>query len=351
MTNITTVQGHLEETKKELSVIVAIRNEEDHIERCLDSLIEQDLSHEKYEIIVVDGMSDDKTRELLDKCQTIFPSLVRTFDNPEKIQSVGRNIGIKNAKGKAILIFSGHACAHSQLLSTLINELNSSSYKVAGVGGIHLPPKDETGFGKVMADVQMSFLGGGGTSYRQHKRLTQVDTIAFCVYKKDIIEEVGLYDEKFHIAEDVELNRRIRKAGFNLMVCPQAITYYYRKHSSLKMLWKRMFLYGVWRTLLARKHPDSFGIQFFIPVIIIIGLAIFPVMIFLYPLLAIVILTGLMLYFVAILTSSLSLCIKRRSIKYLVSIPIYAIEHFGIGLGSIVGLFKHLPKKRLQTVD
>ena len=331
--------------KKQISVILAVRNEEGYIGRCLDSLIDQDMSPNKYEIIVVDGMSIDKTRQLLSEYRTKFPGLLRVFDNPQKIQSAGRNIGIRNAISSTVLIFSGHAYAQSRLLSTLIGLLNTAPKYVAGVGSIHCTPDDETFFGKVMADVQMSFLGGGGTSYRQHNRMRYVDTIAFCAYKKDIIEKIGLHDENLVITEDLDLNTRIRKAGFKLLVCPEAISYYYRRHNSLRLLWKRMVLYGVWRAIAARKHPKSFGVQFLMPIIVIVGLALLPAAIFLYPLLASLILVGLMLYLVTIFANSLYLCAKRRSLKYFLSFPIFAIEHFGIGVGLITGLFRKFPEK------
>lgn len=335
--------------KKEISVILAVRNEEDYIRRCLDSLIDQDMSPNKYEIIVVDGMSTDNTRMLLSEYGTKFPSLVRVFDNPQQIQAAGRNIGIRNAISSTVLIFSGHAFAQNRLLSTLVSSLNTAPKYVAGVGSIHLTPDDESFFGKVIADVQMSFLGGGGTSYRQHSRIRYVDTIAFCAYRKDIIEKIGLHDENLVITEDLDLNVRIRKAGFKLLVCPEAVSYYYRRHKSLALLWKRMVLYGVWRALAAKKHRNPLGVQFLMPIIVIIGLAVLPAAIFLYPLLATLILIGLMLYLVTILANSLYLCIKRRSLKYFVSFPIFVLEHFGIGVGLIIGLFRKFPLKSTET--
>ncbi len=351
MTNIMSISTILDRRERDLSVIIAVRNEEGYIHRCLDSLIDQDLPHDKYEIIVIDGLSDDKTAELVDIYQRKFPNLVRACDNPKRIQAAGRNIGIKIAKSKVVLIFSGHVYADSQFLSTLIKALNSAPNLVAGVGGIHIPPEDESFFGKAMSDVQMSFLGGGGTSYRQHHKLTYVDTVAFCAYKKNIVESVGLHDENFDKGEDFELNYRIRKAGFKLMVCPQAISYYYRKHRSLKSFLQLMISYGIWRTLVTKKHPDSFKIQFAMPIIIISALAFLPVMMLLSPLLADVIFTGLTLYLIAILTSSLHLCIKRRNIKYLIAVPLYAVEHFGIGLGLIAGLFRKSQRKYSGGID
>src|SRR2546428_8030917 len=79
--------------RKAVSIVMAIRNEEAYIRKCLDSLINQNFVHSKYEIIVVDGMSDDKTPEIVAECRTRFPDLIKTLDNQKKIQAAGRNLG------------------------------------------------------------------------------------------------------------------------------------------------------------------------------------------------------------------------------------------------------------------
>ena len=106
--------------EKDLSVILAVRNEESFIHKCLDSLINQDFSKDRYEIIVVDGMSDDKTRSIVIQYKIKYPSLITVLDNPKKIQAVGWNLGIKKAKGKIIQIFGGHVLAHSNYFNAIV---------------------------------------------------------------------------------------------------------------------------------------------------------------------------------------------------------------------------------------
>jgi hypothetical protein len=268
-------------------------------------------------------MLQDRSHEVLTFYQEKFPGVIRVLDNPEKTQAPGRNTGVNNAKYKIVLIFGGHAYTHNQFSSILVNKLHSAPPGVAGVGSINLPPQDERFFGKAMADVQMSILGGAGSSHRQKHRTNYVDSVVFCVYKNE-----------------AELNWRIIKAGFKLMVCHDAITYYYRKHRIFKVVSTRMINYGFWKDIVAKKHPDSFGILFSISLILVVAL---PVVIFTYPLLANVIFLGLTLYLLAIFLRALYLSIKRKSIKYLISVPIYMIEHFSIGLAFIVGLLRKPP--------
>jgi cellulose synthase/poly-beta-1,6-N-acetylglucosamine synthase-like glycosyltransferase len=326
----------------EVSIIVAVRNEEGYISKCLDSLVDQNVPRAKYEIILVDGMSDDRTREVIDGYSSRFPDIIRVFDNPHRIQSNGRNIGIKNARGRIIWMLDGHAYADSQFLSKLIRILNGLPCNVAGVGGIHLTPHDETFLGKVISEVQMSILGGLGTSFRQKGNSKYVDTVAFAAYRKNVLERIGFYDEKLVIGEDLELNWRIKKAGFKLMIYHDLVTYYYRKNSSLLSFLRRMVRYGIWRAVVTKKHPGSYRILFSIPVLIVISCALLPLLIFIYPLLATLILFGLTVYILAIEASSIYLSIKQGNAKYMISVFFYIIEHFGIGLGFIGGIFKRL---------
>ena len=132
------------------------------------------------------------------------------------------------------------------------------------------------------------------------------------------------------------------------MFCSDAIIYYYRQHSSFKLLSKRMINYGIWRTSVTKKYPDFFETTFFIPFIMVNSVASLSFMIFFYPLLANVILLGLIFYLIVLLIGSLYLSIKDRSIKYfIISTPIYTIEHFSIGLGLLIGIFKKLPNNQI----
>ncbi len=119
-------QEQEQQQEKNISVILAIRNEEEYICKCLDSLVEQNFSNGKYEIIIVDGMSTDKTREKINTYLNRFPTIIRIFDNPRKFQSSGRNIGIRNAKYKIVLIFDGHGIAESHYLNKVMESLRSA---------------------------------------------------------------------------------------------------------------------------------------------------------------------------------------------------------------------------------
>src|ERR1044072_958018 len=96
-------------TGKEFSIVIPVRNEEKYIHICIDSLINQTYPQEKYEIIVIDGMSDDNTRRILKDYQLKYQNLIKLLDNSKVTQVVGINIGVRNAEGTFVIMFSGHA--------------------------------------------------------------------------------------------------------------------------------------------------------------------------------------------------------------------------------------------------
>ena len=328
-----------------VSIVIPVRNEEYHIHKTLDSIVNQNFPREKYEIIVVDGMSEDRTRNILHQYQIKYPGLIRILDNPGKIQPTGWNIGIRNSNGKYVHYTTGHVLLDDHYLSTLVKELDFAPNEVAGIGGIYVQPEDEKPFAKIVADVESSILSH--TSRESNDVITFVDTINWGVYRKEVLESVGLADERFTRGNDLELNSRIRRAGYKLMTCRNAKGYYYRKYNSLKSFSKRMMIYGMWAAFAVKKNHNSFKILYLLPLIMSISLILLIPLMFFYPLLDVVILFGLLVYFIILLISSIHLSFRRKNIKYLLAIPIYMIEHFCYGFGFLVGIFKKIPNRKV----
>ena len=126
-----------------LSVICPIYNEEKHIEACIRSVIAQDWPKDELEVLFVDGMSGDRTREIVAEFCRQYP-FIRLLDNPQRIVPTGLNIGIRAAKGEVILRLDAHAKYPTDYFSVLVSKLRESD--ADNVGGVcrTLPAQDMT---------------------------------------------------------------------------------------------------------------------------------------------------------------------------------------------------------------
>ena len=80
-----------------LTIIIPCYNEEKHIANCLDSLLENEFDRDQWEILVIDGVSSDRTREIVSRYSVDY-SFVRLIDNPERIKPVALNRGIQESR-------------------------------------------------------------------------------------------------------------------------------------------------------------------------------------------------------------------------------------------------------------
>ena len=101
-----------------ISVVVPARNEEAYLRECLSSLLPQDCSPASYEVIVVDGMSDDAAPQIVADLAAQHPHL-RSVPNPRRIVSAGRNVGIREARGDVIAFVEGHAFVRPDFITVI----------------------------------------------------------------------------------------------------------------------------------------------------------------------------------------------------------------------------------------
>ena len=237
-----------------ISVVVAVRNERQHIQKCIDSLFRQD--HDSYEVIVVDGMSDDGTYELLQELQKDHD--FKLLRNEKKNAAAGRNIGIKEARGEAIAFIDGDAVAAEDWLKNIKRAFEESG--AAAVGGPDLVPADSGYKERVIAYVMTSPLARGGklnpstqhTMMDKKRYVEHIPTCNLCI-KKEIFEKVGLFDENFVKGQDLELNFRIRSAGYRIFYSPSIKVVHYRKRH-IRHFARQIYKWAKAKVAVIKKH-------------------------------------------------------------------------------------------------
>ena len=237
------------------SIVIAIRNEAQHIEKCIDSVFSQDYKGE-YEVIVVDGMSDDGTYKLLKKLQKKYT--LKLLKNPKLNAAAGRNIGIENSKGDFIAFIDGDAVASKNWLSQIENVFGKKD--VAGVGGPDMLPKDSTDKARRIGHVMTSPLVRGGrfnpstqhSLSEEEKYVEHIPTCNLCL-KREIFDKAGMFDEEFVKGQDLELNYRIVNAGYKLLYSPKIKVIHHRKNH-IRDFARQIYKWAKAKVAIIKKH-------------------------------------------------------------------------------------------------
>jgi glycosyltransferase involved in cell wall biosynthesis len=312
-----------------------IHNEENYIAESLGAVLSQDYPLDDMEILVVDGQSTDRTREIVREIATGHNN-VRLLDNPGKIVPVGMNIGLRQAQGDFVVRVDGHCVIAPDYVRLCVERLQADS--IDGIGG-PMETIGETELADVIALAMSSPFGVGGSAFRTVKdREMEVETVPFPAYRMSTIRRIGLYDEEMVRNQDDEYNYRLLKSGGKILLSPQIRSRYYSR-SSLKRLWKQYFQYGFWKVRVLQKHPRQLRLRQFAPPLFVAALAGSAL---LAPfrmgrsLLALV--TGL--YLLANVGASLRTASKTEW-RYLPILPvIFGILHISYGSGFLAGLVK-----------
>ena len=321
-----------------VTVIMAIRNEEAFISRSLKAVLEQDYPANLVEVLIVDGMSDDKTRQVVEQTAAEYAeSTVRIIDNPGKIKPKALNIGIAQATGEVVIIVDGHCEIAPDYVTACVKHLADDKYAV--VGG-PIETIGEGYIGKAIAVGMSSSFGVGGSSFRtvQDRALT-VDTVPFPACKSHILAEAGPFDEVLANNQDDEYNFRIRKMGYEILLSPDIRSTYYSR-SSLPKLWRQYYRYGMYKVAVMQRHPRQMRLRHFVPMGFVVsllgGLLLgLLLLVFLWLWMAL-----LLLYVAANLTASF-LSARAEGWQYLPVLPIiFAILHFGYGFGMLRGMIR-----------
>jgi len=328
-----------------VSVIVPCLNEERFISKCLKSIIDSGWPKELMEVLVVDGRSKDRTRDIVKDYSDKY-QFVKLLDNPRIITPAAMNIGIENSRGEIIIKMDAHSVYPEDYILKCVKYLKE--WDADNVGGVLVTlPADESTVAKSIA-ISLSHMFGAGNSYfRIGSQLPrEVDTVAFGCYKKSIFEKVGLFDERMAKIEDLELNFRLRKAGGRIMLFPDIKIHYYPSSKDLKDFFWHNFTDGIWTTFPLKFGVKIFSLRHLIPLIFVLVIIFSLILAPFFWQAWIIFNLFFSIYLIVNLFFSIKISLKEKDFKYLFLMPpAFIIRHFGYGLGSLWGLLKILTGK------
>lgn len=251
-----------------ISTMIVVRNGEKIIARCLESLIKQDYPKDKYEILVIDGMSDDDTTNIVRSYST-KDNKIRLLSNPKKILASGWNIGIKEARGSFVVRLDAHATANSDFIRKNVETLLRMP-DVACVGG-SMETKSTTALGYAISSVLSSPFGVGDSKFRTSKKAQYVDTVAYGMYRREVILQAGGLNEGLTRNQDMDLHGRIKRAGWQFYLEPSIKTTYFareRYSTFVKQAWQN----GWWNIISFSNNRDSLALRHLIPLFFVLGI-------------------------------------------------------------------------------
>ncbi len=328
-----------------MSIIITVgiiaRNEGNNISNTLKSILNQSFD-QGYEIIVVDGNSEDNTREIamdvLDR-SSVKHKVLNEADFGFYGHCFARNLVIDNSDPNSRYIaFTDADCrVDSKWLSTLYNAVKDTDEFVAGAGGPRLIANTSDKKEMVINALLTSFLASGGNPAFSKRRVKYVNSIANynAIYKKEIISRFR-YDKKLIMSDDNELNFRLRKSGYCFINVPDAKVWH-GETNSIREFAGNMFRYGVNITNTVKKHRSIVSVNVPITLAFILYLI---VSVPLYNVLGVMVFIPLIMYILFSLAVFIEVSFKTKTIYSLMIFILLPVQHISYGLGVISNLIK-----------
>lgn len=246
-----------------VSVIVPCRNEKKHIEKGIRSILAQHSPPGGFEVVVVDGMSDDGTRKILGQLVS-EDSRIRLVDNPARTTPFAMNAGIRAAHGQFIAIMGAHTVYASNYLCTCVELLNE--HPEAWCSGGPIQSEGNSAFGRAVAAAMSHPIGVGNAKHRFRNYEGYAEGACFPMFRREVFDVIGLYDESLTRNQDDELNLRMTQHGGKVYLSPRAAcTYFVRDHPT-GLFWQ-YFQYGYYRVAVLRKHRIPASLRQIVPIV------------------------------------------------------------------------------------
>lgn len=327
-------------TRPFVSIIIPCYNEEKYIAQCLDSVVAGDYPLDRMEVLVVDGRSTDRTRDILAAYSKQHP-VVKLVDNPHRLKPHALNIGITRAAGDIVIRMDAHAVYKKSYVSRSVRYLNE--YKADNVGGVRktLPAGDSILAKSIAASISHPFAAGNAIYRTGAKSFKWVDTVFGGCYRRETFQKIGLFNETLVRGQDREFNIRLQKAGGKILFAPDIVCHYYAR-GNLRSYVPWIYSAGLTPFFVSRLIGKRiFSWRNLVPLAFVLSLFILPLLSFLHPIFLWLLLGEITVYLAGAIVASIPVVKKEKDARFFISMPLtFAVTHVLYGVGSLVGLFK-----------
>ncbi len=325
-----------------VSIIIPCYNEQDTICKLLEAILNQTYPRPDFEVIIADGMSVDKTRLRIAEFAASHPDLhIAVVDNPRRAIPMALNCALAEAKGEIIVRLDGHSMPYPDYIERCVADLEAGLGE--NVGGVwEIQPGRRTWMGKSIALAAAHPLGVGDAMYRRADKAAAVDTVPFGSFKRELLRQIGPFDETLLTNEDYEFNTRIRKSGGRIWLNPSIRSVYFAR-PTLASLAKQYARYGFWKWRMLRRYPETIRWRQGLPPLFVLSLIIGILLAFFSPFIRSLLLIEILVYLLGILFAGIFAAITRKKGYLLVGLPLAIMTmHITWGAGFLWSIISNI---------
>ncbi|MDI5965215.1 glycosyltransferase family 2 protein [Streptomyces sp. SL13] len=242
-----------------VSVIMPVLNEERHLRESVTRVLQQEYAGE-LEVVIALGPSTDRTDEIAARLVAEDPR-VHTVPNPTGRTPAALNAAIKASRHPVVVRVDGHGMLSPNYIATAVRLLDETG--AANVGGI-MHAEGENAWERAVAAAMTAKIGVGNAAFHTGGRAGEAETVYLGVFRREVLDRLGGYNEEFIRAQDWELNFRIRESGRRIWFSPE-LKVSYRPRPNVRELAKQYRNYGRWRHVVARFHSGSINLRYLAP--------------------------------------------------------------------------------------
>lgn len=328
----------------EVSFIVVARDAAATIGTLLECLKRQSYPHERVEVLLVDGLSSDETKSIMQRFREEERDFKRVvvLDNPGRTLPCGWNVALDAAQGEAILRVDAHATIPESFIELNVRDIQGGE-DICG-GTVLSVPGENSAWGVVLNEAENSMFGGGFAAFRRAKTARYVSTAAFAMYRRAVFDRVGRYNETLTRTEDNEMHYRMRKAGYRFYYDPEIVSRRVTR-SDLGKLLKQKYLNGYWIGRTLGVEPRCFSLYHFVPLAFVLAVIFCGVLAAFGIGWPSALLWGAYALADLAMTVSAIAASKDRNILFFLLPMIFLLLHLSYGAGTLVGIVRMLAIK------
>lgn len=321
-----------------VSILIPCYQERNFIRACLESVrafvLPDDCS---IEVLVLDGMSTDGTRETVSEIAATDPRIL-LIDNHKRTQSAALNLGIPLAGGDYLMRLDAHSVYPSDYLACTVETALRTG--ADNTGGVVATLRRGSGYQSALVQALTTHkFGVGDSGFRTDAAEGEADTVPYGCFRREIFARVGLFDERLLRAQDYEMNRRIISAGGKIWMNPAIRVQYYQQPDLSSFIRKQVVHEAPYNAYMWYLAPYAFTPRHAVTGVFAAGVIGGLLLSAVSPVIGILFAGVMAIYFALAFAAGCQQAIRYREPRHVLFAPIgFFLYHFLHGVGILIGL-------------